>query len=95
MNVRFSGDGPPDRTTRLVNLVVGLLYLVVAGMVVFFRLVSFARVEERLKAQGAEFPAWFDLLFTVGPLLVAVFLVVKGVGFLRRSRGPSRPQPPV
>ena len=73
------------RFFRGLNAVLGLLYLIIAGLIVYFRLGPVQRVMDRLVRDGVEPPAWFPVVFTVGPILIGAFLIFQGWRYLRRS----------
>jgi hypothetical protein len=84
MTARIPGRGGP--ALRWVHAVSGGLYLIIAVLLVYFRLAPFAGVAARLRERGTPLPAWFALVFTLGVGLVAFLFAAKGLRLLRRAR---------
>jgi hypothetical protein len=61
-----------------------LVYFLLAGMIVYFRWVPFARVLDRMRREGTELPAAYAWIATLGVSAVAALLVWRGIRILRR-----------
>jgi len=64
------------------------LYAFVLGLLLYFRFVPYRRVMNRLAEEGVEMPAWFSSVFSVGLLVVAAFLLYRGIISLRKALRP-------
>lgn len=82
--MRFE-PAPSTRATRWVYGGLALVYFTVCGMIIYFRVVPFRRVVNRFQEQGTELPAWFDLVFSGGILLVLALLAWRGVAMLLKA----------
>lgn len=71
------------RAARSLNVVLAMLYLATAGLIAYFRLGPVQRVMDRLDRDGVQAPAWFPVVFTVGPIIIGGFLVFQGWRYLR------------
>jgi hypothetical protein len=77
---------PPDpRTVTWFNLVMAVLYFLIAGLVVYFRLGPVERVLARLVRDGVQVPGWLPATLTLGAGVVAAYLAVQGVRSVRRA----------
>jgi hypothetical protein len=83
--LKFDEPQPNSQAVRWVNAGLAAVYFFVCGMLIYFRLGPFQRVAKRFQEQGADFPAWFDLVFSVGVGLVTLLLLWRGVVTLRRA----------
>lgn len=83
--MRIEKPGPNPRSVRLVHGAIAALYFVVAGMLVYFRLGPFERLIRRFETAETPLPAWFVPVFSGGIALVGLFLIFRGVTFLRKS----------
>ena len=75
----------PSRTLAWVEIASGGLYFVVAGLLLYFRFISFARVAGKMRERGTPLPDWMPIGFTLGVVLVVALFVVKGARLLRRG----------
>lgn len=69
-----------------LNLVMAVLYLLIAALVVYFRAVPVRKVLDRLVRDGAAVPGWLPAVLTLGAVAVAGYLLVQGLRALRRAR---------
>ena len=82
--MKFYRAGPDAQAIRAVNGVLAALYFVVAGMLVYFRLGPFERLISRFEVSETPLPAWFVPVFTGGIAVVGLFLILRGLGYLRK-----------
>jgi hypothetical protein len=78
-----------SRAVRALNAVLAALYLGTATLVAYFRLVTIPKVMARLAHDGAQVPGWFPVVFTFGPILAGLYLLIQGGRHLRRALGAS------
>ena len=90
MTARFRRPEPDPTTARRASTLVAVLYLLAAGLVVYFRVGPFHRVVARAGAEGADIPGWVRWAMSAGTLLLAGVFVWRARVRLR----PPRPSPP-
>ena len=75
----------PDRSQRVLQILVAALHFVLVGMLIYLRFVSLDRVFARFAEREVVIPAWLSLGLTLGILGMAGFLAVRGVLAFRRA----------
>ncbi len=92
-------QAPPDpKSTRWYNLLMGCLYLLIAGLLLYFRLGPVERVLARLGRDVSTESNWTPLAFNAITGVVVAYLLWQGLRSFRRARalppppdGPGRP----
>ena len=81
--MKFRQSEPSTGSIRMVNGVLAVLYFMICGMLIYFRLGPFQRVLLNFEDKGVVLPEWFNLAFTGGIVLVGLFLVFRGMVALK------------
>ena len=83
MIMKFRRSEPNTGSIRLVNGAMAVLYFLICGMLIYFRFGPFHRVLANFEENGVAFPAWFNLVFTGGIVMVGLFLAFRGMVALK------------
>jgi threonine/homoserine/homoserine lactone efflux protein len=83
--MRVRQASPDPRTTRWFNLLLGALYLFIAGLLLYFRLGPVERVLARFGGDPADGSSWTPLAFNVTTGVVVAYLLWQGLRGLRRA----------
>ena len=88
-------EGLKAGPSRPLNAVMAILHLTLVGMLIYLRLGPMAKAIARFAESATPLPSWLILGITVGTFVIAAFIGLRGIGYLRaalRSSTESDPQ---